>query len=110
MVSFASWFFIAAGVLLVVLATIDLILTWVAESAVRKAAKAAAQKSVTVNGNQTILAEFGDGFGKTVDAIAKLAGALKDLDRSTRLYVLAVTFFALSGVIESIAAITAAVK
>ncbi|ODU64857.1 MAG: hypothetical protein BGO97_12995 [Micrococcales bacterium 70-64] len=110
MVLFSSWSFISAGVLLVILATIDLILTWVAEAAVRKAAKAAAQKSVTVDGDRVALAEFGDGFGKTVDAIAKLAGALKDLDRSTRLYVLAVTFFALSGVIESIAAITAAVK
>lgn len=90
---------IAAGVL-VVLGVIDILLKWRSEAATRGAIEKAAGQAGTIAEitDPNELGEFaGIDFKANWEALASLATAIKDLDRSSRLFVLALAFVAVAG-------------
>jgi hypothetical protein len=102
-----------AAALLFVLGLVDLIATWGTKTKIKDAADAAAGVGKKIS-TDTANAAAKDGnledhaaldFSGQWKALAELATALKDLDRSTRLLTLSLAFLAVAGVTESLTAI-----
>ncbi len=90
---------LAAGVLSFGIGVALLCWEWIAERPVRAAAKRASedlQRPATDVATDSPLKAQG-GPGEAINAITNLAKALKDLDRSTRLLVVSMFFFAVAG-------------
>lgn len=85
------------AVILFIAACIDLITSWGAVSNTKSAATKAATNAKNSDGTQEGLQEqAGTNFKEAWEALASLASALKDLDRSSRLFVLSLAFFAVA--------------
>lgn len=106
------WAALIAAAALVVLGIVDIILKWKSESATRDAiAKAAEQaEDVASKKTKTELEEYASVDLKgNWEALASLATAIKDLDRSSRLFVLALAFVAVAGGTAGLEAIGAGI-
>lgn len=92
-----SWVGLVGAGILLICGVVDLVVTWSTKSKIRQVtdsvAEGASQVAPNTGGLQPqSVADVTD----SVDAIAKLAAALKDLDRTSRLFVLSLTFLAVA--------------
>lgn len=92
-----SWVgLIGAGILLLC-GVVDLVVTWSTKSRIRQVTDSVAEgASNQAPANGGLQPQSVIDITDSVDAIAKLAAALKDLDRSSRLFVLSLTFLAVA--------------
>lgn len=98
MEDFVIGFSAIASALLFAAALIDLALTWKPKAAAQKAVAGAAVTSQTIVDSEAGLKEHaGVDLKGNWEALAALAVALKDLDRSTRLFTLSLAFLAVAG-------------
>lgn len=96
--SILAWTTLVGGGLVLILALIDIVLGWRpqknAKAAIGRAA-AAANQNTAPNGG--LNPQAGVNFKDSWEALAKLATALKELDRSSRLFVISLGLFAIAG-------------
>lgn len=99
MVTLIAWVSIAAAAVLFVVATVDLVAGWNRTEATKTAVKEGADKAKDLSTSSTSdLKEYaGLDLKGNWEALAALATSLKDLDRSSRLYTLALAFLAVAG-------------
>lgn len=92
-----SWVgLIGAGILLIC-GVVDLVMTWSTKSKIRHVTDSVAEgASREVPDTGGLQPQSAVDITNSVDAIAKLAAALKDLDRTSRLFVLSLTFLAVA--------------
>src|ERR1700742_324078 len=96
MQSVIGWASIVASAILFAAGMYELVTSWRTNAQVRAAADKAATVSERVNENTATLAEqAGIDFKGQWEALAALATALKDLDRSARLLLLSLAFLAI---------------
>jgi hypothetical protein len=94
-----TWFSLAAAIVLFLLAAIDVGLSWATTKAAQDAvAKAAAVAQQANENSETLQQQSAVDFKGAWEALAALAAALKDLDRSSRLFVLSLAFLAVAAV------------
>lgn len=91
---------IGLGVIAVLCGIVLGIMEVIAERQVKEAALAAAQdtKAVAPSGAKAGDAQAQSGLSTAVSAVAELAKALKDLERSARLLIVGLAFFAVAAV------------
>lgn len=98
MVELIAWSGVIAGIILFLAGVYELITGWRSNDRVRAAADSAAKVGENVNKDPETLQEHaGIDFKGQWEALAALATALKDLDRSTRLFFLSLAFMAVAG-------------
>jgi hypothetical protein len=98
MVELIAWSGVIASVILFLAGVFELFIAWRSNDRVRAAADSAAKVSENVNTDAKTLQEHaGIDFKGQWEALAALATALKDLDRSTRLFFLSLAFMAVAG-------------
>jgi hypothetical protein len=107
------WFSLIAGSICLAVGLFVAIFETLRHREVSKEAKKAAEAAVTKAGQQTgeagPLAAQG-AIGDTMESLAKLAAALKDLDVGTRILVLGVALYAIAGIAAGLDAIASAVS
>lgn len=111
MVQIVAWVGIVGAAILFIVGLVDLITSWAETTAAKTVLKEAATQakeasekaaeitdSTKTDEEKKALKEYaGLDLSGNWEALAKLATALKDLDRSTRLFVLSLAFLAVSG-------------
>lgn len=87
------------SVFVFVVACVDLIQSWTTASSTKAALKNAAEIAKRTNPNSDELEkQSAVDFKGSWEALAKLAAGLKDLDRSSRLFVISLAFLAVAAV------------
>lgn len=105
-----AWVSVVAGVILFLAGIGELIVSWRTNTNVRAAANNAAKVGEDVNKTPGSLEEHaGIDFKGQWEALAALATALKDLDRSTRLLLLSLAFLAVAAASSGVAEVASAV-
>jgi hypothetical protein len=98
MVELIAWSGVIASIILFVAGLYELVIAWRSNDHVRAAADSAAKLGEDVNKDPETLQEHAAiDFKGQWEALAALATALKDLDRSTRLFFLSLAFMAAAG-------------
>jgi exopolyphosphatase/pppGpp-phosphohydrolase len=98
MVTMIAWVSLAAAAVLFVVGVVDLAQSWGRTEQTKEALKEGTQKLKEVSADKSTLEEYASVDVKgTWEALAKLATALKDLDRSSRLFTLSLAFLAVAG-------------
>lgn len=106
MVTTIAWFALAAAAVLFLVGVIDLVQSWGRTEKAKEALKEGTQKLKDVSADKATLEEYaGVDVKGTWEALAKLATALKDLDRSSRLFTLSLAFLAVAGATVGLEAI-----
>lgn len=110
MTDVVTWVSVLGAAVLFVLGVVDLALSWrtvqTAKGAVAKAAAIAESSNADA---ATLEAQSAVDFKGAWEALAALAAALKDLDRSSRLFVLSLAFLAVAAAASGVGAIAGAV-
>src|SRR4051794_38708624 len=105
------WFALSAAAILLLLGLVDLAVTWPATRATKDAVAKAAMVAESSNNNaDTLKQQSAIDFKGAWDALASLTTALKDIDRSSRLIVLSLAFFAVAAVASGVGEIADAVS
>lgn len=106
-----TWFSLFAAAILFILGAADLMTSWKTTKAAKDAVTKAAAVAESANENATTLQEQSAvDFKGAWEALAALATAMKDLDRSARLLVLSLAFLAVAAVAAGAGEIAAAVS
>jgi hypothetical protein len=90
------------GVVMFILGVMDVRSAVAAEAKLRQAAESAAVKAATPAQPGSLEPHSGIDLGGALEGLAKLAGALKDLDRSGRSFVLSLAFVAVAALVVSV--------
>lgn len=102
-----SWITVVLGALVIVIALADLVRSWRPAAKVRESIEISLDKSdVSQDG---LSEQAGTDFSGTWEGLAKLATALKDLDRSSRLLFIGLALLALGGTLIGVEAIAEAI-
>jgi hypothetical protein len=105
-----TWFALSAASVLLILGLVDLAITWNTTNAAKDAVgKAAAIATVSNENADTLQAQSAVDFKGAWEALASLAAALKDLDRSSRLFMMSLAFFAVAAAAAGLGEIADAV-
>lgn len=106
-----GWGCVSASGILFLAALIELVISWRANSRVRDATdQAAAMSEKASESKQTLEEHAGIDFKGQWEALAALASALKDLDRTTRLLLLSLAFMAIGAASLGLTDLAAAVS
>ncbi len=98
MTDFVTGFSAVAAAVLFVAGLADLVMTWSPSTKAKEAVVKATAVADTANASkESLSAHSGIDFKGNWEALAALAAALKDLDRSTRLFTLSLAFLAVAG-------------
>ena len=92
---------VSMAIVVFLIAVVDLVLSWkpVADTKTALGTAASAAKADTAQGNKGGLTPHSaPNFKDSWEALASLATALKDLDRSSRLFVISLALLAVAGV------------
>jgi hypothetical protein len=105
-----TWFSLVAGSICLAVGLVVAIVETLRHREVSKEAKDAVQAAVATakEGKAETLAAQG-AIGDTMESLAKLATALKDLDVGTRILVLGVALYAIAGIAAGLDSVAAAV-
>ncbi|MFG3602509.1 hypothetical protein [Micromonospora chersina] len=111
MTDMVTWVSLVAAAILFILGAVDLVMSWGTTKATKDAVAKAAAVAESTNENATTLQEQSAvDFKGAWEALAALATAIKDLDRSARLLVLSLAFLAVAAVAAGAGEIAAAVS
>lgn len=111
MVALVSWVTVVMGIILFVVAMLDIGLTWKATIDAKKAVgKVAEDTKNKAEAQQGLVPQAGPDFKSAWEGLASLAAALKDLDRGSRLLVLSLAFLAVAGVLTGVDTVADAIK
>ncbi|MFD4351491.1 hypothetical protein ACFWPX_02980 [Nocardia sp. NPDC058518] len=93
------WVSVVAAAVLFLVGIVDLAIGWTAKGPVRTAADNAAKiEQAATENKETLERHSGIDLKGQWEALAALAAAMKDLDRSSRLFFLSLAFLAVAGV------------
>jgi Flp pilus assembly protein TadG len=110
MTDVVAWLSLSAAGILFILGLVDLTLSWRAASTARDAvANAATLAQDSTASTATLEQQSAIDFKGAWEALASLATAMKDLDRSSRLFVLSLAFLAVAATAAGLGEIAGAV-
>lgn len=109
MADLIAWASVGASTVLFLAGMYEIVISWRTNGKVRAAADKATTTSQSVADDTTLEAQSGIDFKGQWEALAALATALKDLDRSTRLLLLSLAFMAVAAATVGISDVAAAV-